>query len=165
VALGEYVSVSSQRDAEEADIEKERQMQAKGPAARAHELKELAQIYINRCGILVNPLCICASCPATTIIGFHPVRQHAQSQHTGGVLDCKGYASIRFLDPFPAPIRGLSPALAQQVAEELSAKDVIRAHARDELGIDMDELANPWQVSECASREALLRLLQATAPV
>jgi hypothetical protein len=50
VALGEYVSVSSQRDAEEADIEKERQMQAKGPAARAHELKELTQIYINRCG-------------------------------------------------------------------------------------------------------------------
>lgn len=29
--------------------------------------------------------------------------------------------------------RGLSPRLAQQVAEELTAKDVIRAHARDEL--------------------------------
>lgn len=29
--------------------------------------------------------------------------------------------------------RGLSPRLAQQVAEELTQKDVIRAHARDEL--------------------------------
>jgi hypothetical protein len=46
------------------------------------------------------------------------------------------------------PCRGLSPALARQVAEELTAKDVIRAHARDELGIDIDELANPWQVGE-----------------
>lgn len=29
--------------------------------------------------------------------------------------------------------RGLSPDLARKVAVELSAKDVIRAHARDEL--------------------------------
>ena len=29
------------------------------------------------------------------------------------------------------------------MAEELTAKDVIRAHARDELGIDMDDLSNP----------------------
>ena len=28
----------------------------------------------------------------------------------------------------------------------LTEKDVIRAHARDELGIDIDELANPLQV-------------------
>lgn len=42
--------------------------------------------------------------------------------------------------------RGLSPHLARQVAEELTAKDVVRAHARDELGIDIDELANPFQV-------------------
>jgi VIT1/CCC1 family predicted Fe2+/Mn2+ transporter len=32
-----------------------------------------------------------------------------------------------------------------QVAEELSATDPIRAHARDELGIDMDDLSKPWQ--------------------
>jgi hypothetical protein len=31
------------------------------------------------------------------------------------------------------------------VAEELTAKDVIRAHARDELGIDLDDMANPLQ--------------------
>ena len=34
MAAGEYISVSSQRDAEEADIEKERQEQLKGPEAR-----------------------------------------------------------------------------------------------------------------------------------
>ena len=70
----------------QADIEKEKQMQAKGPAARQHELEELAAIYENR---------------------------------------------------------GLSKALAKQVAIEFTEKDVIRAHARDELGIDIDDLANP----------------------
>ncbi len=72
----------------QADIEKEKQMQAKGPAARQHELEELAAIYENR---------------------------------------------------------GLSKALAKQVAIEFTEKDVIRAHARDELGIDIDDLANPLQ--------------------
>lgn len=33
------------------------------------------------------------------------------------------------------------------MAAELTANDVIRAHARDELGIDLDELANPLQAS------------------
>ena len=36
------------RDAEEADVEKERIEQAKGPAHRAHELDELAKIYESR---------------------------------------------------------------------------------------------------------------------
>jgi VIT1/CCC1 family predicted Fe2+/Mn2+ transporter len=90
MAVGEYISVSSQRDAEEADVEKERQEQAKGPEARARELEELAGIYM---------------------------------------------------------ARGLSETLAREVARELTAKDVIRAHARDELGIDLDEMANPLQAS------------------
>ncbi|KAF8057734.1 pcl1 [Scenedesmus sp. PABB004] len=90
MACGEYISVASQRDTEEADIEKERQEQRKGPAARARELDELTQIYVDR---------------------------------------------------------GLSAPLARQVAEELTARDVIRAHARDELGVDMDALANPLQAS------------------
>mmetsp|Transcript_8673 Transcript_8673/g.16491 ORF Transcript_8673/g.16491 Transcript_8673/m.16491 type:complete len:261 (-) Transcript_8673:1012-1794(-) len=90
MACGEYISVSSQRDTEEADIEKERLEQLKGPAARAKELQELAEIYERR---------------------------------------------------------GLSPDLAKEVAEELTAKDVIRAHARDELGIDLDDLSNPWEAS------------------
>lgn len=88
MAIGEYISVSSQRDTEEADIEKERQQQQKGPAAQAEELEELTQIYVSR---------------------------------------------------------GLDRELARRVAEQLTEKDVIRAHARDELGIDIDELANPLQ--------------------
>jgi len=96
MACGEYISVAGQRDTEEADIEKERQMQARGPEAQKHELEELTQIYVNR---------------------------------------------------------GLSPGLARQVAEELTAVDVIRAHARDELGIDLDDMANPMQaaVVSCAA--------------
>ncbi|GIL89749.1 hypothetical protein Vretimale_16599 [Volvox reticuliferus] len=90
MAVGEYISVSSQRDTEEADIEKERQQQNRGPAARARELQELTDIYIKR---------------------------------------------------------GLDPDLARKVAEQLTEKDVIRAHARDELGIDIDELANPLQAA------------------
>lgn len=90
MACGEYISVASQKDAEEADIEKERAEQLKGPEAQARELEELMHIYIQR---------------------------------------------------------GLSPTLARQVAEELTAGDVVRAHARDELGIDVDDLANPWQAS------------------
>jgi hypothetical protein len=43
--------------------------------------------------------------------------------------------------------RGLSEHLARDVARELTEKDVVRAHARDELGIDLDALANPFQVS------------------
>jgi hypothetical protein len=42
---------------------------------------------------------------------------------------------------------GLSAGLARQVALELTAKDVIRAHARDELGIDLDDMANPLQAA------------------
>lgn len=90
MAVGEYISVSSQRDAERADIEQERLEQLKGPEARARELEELAQIYVGR---------------------------------------------------------GLPYSLALQVATVLTEKDVIRAHARDELGIDIDELANPLQAA------------------
>ncbi|KAG2486703.1 hypothetical protein HYH03_014632 [Edaphochlamys debaryana] len=86
MACGEYISVASQRDTEQADIEKERQQQQKGPAARAVELQELADIYV---------------------------------------------------------ARGLTRELARQ--------DVIRAHARDELGIDIDALANPTQAAIVSS--------------
>ena len=37
------------------------------------------------------------------------------------------------------------------MAEELTAKDVIKAHARDELGIDIDNMANPLQASLASS--------------
>ncbi|GLC45708.1 hypothetical protein PLESTF_000470700 [Pleodorina starrii] len=90
MAAGEYISVASQRDTEEADVEKERQQQLKGPAARARELEELIGIYVKR---------------------------------------------------------GLNRDLARMVAVELTEKDVIRAHARDELGINLDEMANPTQAA------------------
>ena len=45
MAVGEYVSVSSQRDAEQADIERERRELTRNPEA---ELEELAQIYVKR---------------------------------------------------------------------------------------------------------------------
>jgi hypothetical protein len=54
------------RDSEEADVEKERREQAKGPAARLHELKELAKIYEER-GLspaLAHQVCCCCFVPA-----------------------------------------------------------------------------------------------------
>jgi VIT1/CCC1 family predicted Fe2+/Mn2+ transporter len=45
MAVGEYVSVSSQRDAEQSDIAREKAELAAQPRA---ELKELAQLYVNR---------------------------------------------------------------------------------------------------------------------
>ncbi|MEZ4320174.1 MAG: VIT family protein [Myxococcota bacterium] len=43
--------------------------------------------------------------------------------------------------------RGLEPELARQVAEQLSAKDPLRAHGRDELGIVVGEGAQPVQAA------------------
>ncbi|WP_131114452.1 VIT1/CCC1 transporter family protein [Lichenihabitans psoromatis] len=43
--------------------------------------------------------------------------------------------------------RGVEPALARQVAEQLMAKDALGAHARDELGISEAISANPIQAA------------------
>lgn len=43
--------------------------------------------------------------------------------------------------------KGISPVLAIKVAEELTAKDALRAHAEAELGIDVDQHANPVQAA------------------
>lgn len=90
MALGELVSVYSQKDTERADIAREIAEQNKGPEARERELTELQDIYIKR---------------------------------------------------------GVETATARSVAEQLTKKDVIRAHARDELGIDVDDLSSPWQAA------------------
>ena len=87
MAVGEFVSVSSQRDAERADIELERRELAVAPEA---ELAELAAIYVKR---------------------------------------------------------GLDQALALEVAKQLSARDLLGAHVRDELGIDASSLARPLQAA------------------
>ncbi len=87
MALGEYVSVSSQRDSERALLAKERRELEEMPA---EELAELAAIY---------------------------------------------------------QAKGLSEATARTVAEELTAHDAFAAHIDVELGIDPDELTNPWHAA------------------
>jgi VIT1/CCC1 family predicted Fe2+/Mn2+ transporter len=87
MAAGEYVSVSSQRDAEEADIALEKRELATDPAG---ELEELAAIY---------------------------------------------------------RARGLDAELAMKVAEQLSAKQKLEAHMRDELGLADETLARPFQAA------------------
>ncbi len=87
MAAGEYVSVSSQADTEEADLKVERTELATHNAA---EHRELANIYVKR---------------------------------------------------------GLNPALAKQVADELMAHDALGAHARDELGISEATKPRPVQAA------------------
>jgi vacuolar iron transporter family protein len=43
--------------------------------------------------------------------------------------------------------KGLSEELAQRVATELTEHDALRSHLDIELGIDPDELTNPWQAA------------------
>ncbi len=43
--------------------------------------------------------------------------------------------------------RGLSPELAREVAVQLHDHDALVAHARDELGLEPDALANPLQAA------------------
>jgi VIT1/CCC1 family predicted Fe2+/Mn2+ transporter len=43
--------------------------------------------------------------------------------------------------------KGLSEELARQVAVELTAHDALGAHAETELGIDPNELTNPWHAA------------------
>ncbi|GAB3484552.1 VIT1/CCC1 transporter family protein [Nocardiopsis coralliicola] len=40
--------------------------------------------------------------------------------------------------------RGLTPELAREVAEQLTAKDALRAHAEVELRLDANEYTSPW---------------------
>jgi vacuolar iron transporter family protein len=43
--------------------------------------------------------------------------------------------------------KGLTPELAHEVARQLTAHDALAAHAEAELGIDPDDLANPWHAA------------------
>ena len=62
--------------------------------------------------------------------------------------------------------KGLSRDLARRVAEELTAHDALAAHAEVELGIDPDELTNPWHAAAASMLAftvgALLPLLTIT---
>jgi VIT1/CCC1 family predicted Fe2+/Mn2+ transporter len=63
--------------------------------------------------------------------------------------------------------KGMSPKLAKQVAEELSAKDALKAHAEAELGISHDEHVSPTAAALSSfiafAAGSLLPLLTATA--
>ncbi len=87
MAAGEYVSVHSQTDIEDADLARERRELATDSAG---EEAELAAIYVGR---------------------------------------------------------GLDPALAATVAQQLMAKDALGAHARDELGLTDELRARPVQAA------------------
>ncbi|MFF4745305.1 VIT family protein [Streptomyces chengbuensis] len=64
--------------------------------------------------------------------------------------------------------RGLSHEVARAAAEQLTARDALRAHARVELGINPDELANPWHAAGASflafTVGALLPLLAIVLP-
>jgi VIT1/CCC1 family predicted Fe2+/Mn2+ transporter len=87
MAAGEYVSVSTQRDTEQALLAKERHELREMPE---EELAELTSLYEDR---------------------------------------------------------GLTPELAHQVAVQLTEHDALAAHAEVELGIDPNELTNPWHAA------------------
>ncbi|MFC9594170.1 VIT family protein [Streptomyces sp. NPDC056944] len=64
--------------------------------------------------------------------------------------------------------RGLSQEVAREAAEQLTARDALRAHARVELGIDPDSLTNPWHAAGASflafTVGALLPLLAIVLP-
>ncbi|MEV6327964.1 VIT family protein [Streptomyces sp. NPDC051909] len=64
--------------------------------------------------------------------------------------------------------RGLSPEVAREAAVQLTERDALRAHARVELGIDPDELTNPWHAAGASflafTAGALLPLLAIVLP-
>ncbi|KIZ19059.1 VIT1/CCC1 transporter family protein [Streptomyces natalensis] len=64
--------------------------------------------------------------------------------------------------------KGISRELAREVAEQLTDHDALRAHAEVELGIDPDELTNPWHAAGASflafTAGALLPLLAIVLP-
>jgi len=64
--------------------------------------------------------------------------------------------------------RGLSRDVAMEAAQQLTERDALRAHARVELGIDPDDLTNPWHAAWASflafTAGALLPLLAIVLP-
>ena len=62
--------------------------------------------------------------------------------------------------------KGLTPELALEVAQQLTAHDALAAHAETELGIDPDDITNPWNAAFASTVSftlgALLPLLTIT---
>ncbi|MEU7021442.1 VIT family protein [Streptomyces sp. NPDC046203] len=108
MAAGEYVSVSTQRDSEQAALAQERRELHEDPEAELDELTVMLTA------------------------------------------------------------RGLSPDVAREAALQLTERDALRAHAAVELGINPDELTNPWHAAGASCLAftvgALLPLLAITLP-
>ena len=85
MAAGEYVSVSSQSDTERADLERERHELA---TDRAHELAELAAIYVER-GLDVG----LANQVATQLMSKDPLRAHARDEL--GIVDTQSARPVQ----------------------------------------------------------------------
>jgi VIT1/CCC1 family predicted Fe2+/Mn2+ transporter len=64
--------------------------------------------------------------------------------------------------------KGLSADLAREVAEELTEHDAFAAHVDAELGLDPDDLTNPWQAAAASASSfvvgALLPMLAILLP-
>lgn len=64
--------------------------------------------------------------------------------------------------------RGLSREVAREAARQLTERDALRAHASEELGIDPDDLTNPWHAAGASflafTVGALLPLLAIVLP-
>lgn len=129
--------MSSQRDAETADIEKEREEQAKGPEAQARELDELTDIYVAR-GL---SWWVVIWGGDMMVVGV--LDKNGESIHGVASPMFLLYICIHICCYIPSTKKQQHRELARRVAEELTRKDVIRAHARDELGIDLDDLSKP----------------------
>jgi len=108
MALGEYVSVSSQRDSERAMVHQE-----------ADELRRLPEL---------------------------------ERRELIGMLEA----------------RGMSPATSARAADELTAHDALGTHLELELGLDRDELADPWAAAASSALSftagALLPLVAILVP-
>lgn len=152
------------------DIEKERAEQAKGPEAQQREFEELVSggaLATARSMRRTSVCCKQTGCSGTASMGaggggmcgrqtqaaphMHAVSVHQTARCSAAAMRC---AAPRTPQVQIYIERGLSEPLARAVAQELSDKDVIRAHARDELGIDLDQLANPLQVRAWLARHA-----------
>lgn len=72
--------------------------------------------------------------------------EHADLERERGELASEPAAELAELTGIYVK-RGLDPALAQQVAEQLTARDALGAHARDELGITEIYRARPVQAA------------------
>jgi VIT1/CCC1 family predicted Fe2+/Mn2+ transporter len=72
--------------------------------------------------------------------------EHADLERERGEIEADHGAELRELAAIYAA-RGLQPALAMQVAEQLMAHDALGAHARDELGHSDTGRARPLQAA------------------